>query len=68
MKLSHKWYKAASTWVAGLVVVAPQIAAAFIEVSPYMGQYGQYFLSAAGVLMLVARLYPQLEFEPEHKE
>lgn len=63
MKLSKKWYKAASTWVATFVTVAPQIAAAFIEVSVYMGDYGQHFMSAAGVLMLIARLYPQKDFQ-----
>lgn len=68
MKLASKWYKAASTWVAGLVVVAPQVAALLIEVSPYVGKYGQHLTSAAGLLMLVARLYPQKDFELEHKE
>lgn len=65
MKLAKKWYKAASTWMAGFVVVIPNIAAALVDLAPYIGPYGQYALTAAGLLVFIARVYPQKEFESE---
>ncbi len=63
MKLAKKWYKAASTWAAAIVVALPNLAGALTDLAPYLGEHGKLALTVAGVLMFVARVYPQKEFE-----
>lgn len=63
MKLAKNWYKAASAWVAGFVVLLPNIADAFVDVAPYLGEHGKTALTIAGVLSFIARVYPQKGFE-----
>lgn len=63
MKLAKQWYKAASTWVAGVVVVLPNLAGALIDVAPYLGEKGQLALTVAGLMMFIARVYPQKDFD-----
>jgi hypothetical protein len=59
MKLAKNWQKAASTWAAAIVAALPNIAGAFIDLAPYLGEHGQKALTAAGILMFIARVYPQ---------
>lgn len=63
MKLAKKWHKAFSTWVAGVVVVLPNIAGALIDLAPYLGNHGKAVLTTAGILMFIARVWPQPEVD-----
>lgn len=65
MKLATKWYKAASTWIAVIVTALPNIAAELINLAPYIGEYGRTALTVAGLMMFIARVYPQKSFENE---
>jgi hypothetical protein len=63
MKLAKDWYKAASTWAAAAVTALPNIADALFDLAPYLGEHGKTALTVAGLLMFIARVYPQASFE-----
>lgn len=65
MKLAKRWYAAASTWMAGLIVLLPNIASALVDLAPYLGPHGKTVLTVAGILFFIARVYPQKDFDNE---
>ena len=65
MKLAKDWQKAASTWLSVAVAALPNIAGALTDLAPYLGKHGQIALTAAGVMIFIARVYPQKAFDNE---
>ena len=63
MKLAKNWHKAYSTYVAAFLVAAPTLAPAFIDLAPFLGEYGRYALVAGGLLTFIARVWPQDEVD-----
>ena len=59
MKLAKNWQKAFSTWAAVAVAALPNIAGALFDLAPYLGEHGKTALTVAGVMIFIARLYPQ---------
>ena len=59
MKLAKNCHRAVSTYVAAIIAAAPVLSAAFIDLAPFLGSYGQYALTAGGVMMFIARVWPQ---------
>ena len=65
MKLAKNWHKAFSTWVSAAIAALPNVAGAFIDLAPYLGEHGKTALTVGGVLTFIARVYPQPEVDGE---